>query len=75
MDKTNLIRKVAELDDMVKTLVGTRNTQPAPQSSKTKACLLIFLFLVGSSYHFMTNHLSYVPFILLITGQGCIKFG
>ncbi|KAH1116640.1 hypothetical protein GLYMA_17G038700v4 [Glycine max] len=36
MDKTNLIRKVAELDDMVKTLVGTRNTQPAPQSSKTK---------------------------------------
>ncbi|TKY54301.1 Phragmoplast orienting kinesin-1 [Spatholobus suberectus] len=36
MDKTNLIRKVAELDDMVKTLLGTRNTQPTPQSSKTK---------------------------------------
>ncbi|XP_020226379.1 kinesin-like protein KIN-12C isoform X2 [Cajanus cajan] len=37
MDKTNLLRKVAELDDTVKTLFGTRNTQPAPQSSsKTK---------------------------------------
>jgi len=39
MDKTNLLRKVAELDDAVRTLVGTRNTHPAPQSSKTKACL------------------------------------
>ncbi|XP_027331846.1 kinesin-like protein KIN-12C [Abrus precatorius] len=36
MDKTNLMKKVAELDDMVKTLPGTRNTQPAPQSSRTK---------------------------------------
>ncbi|AES92050.2 kinesin motor domain protein [Medicago truncatula] len=36
MDKTNLIRKIAELDDMVKTLVGTRNSQHVPQSSKTK---------------------------------------
>jgi len=52
MDKTNLLRKVAELDDAVKTLVvGTRNTHPAPQSSKTKACLHNFLFLVGSSVY------------------------
>ncbi|KAK7363420.1 hypothetical protein VNO77_05563 [Canavalia gladiata] len=36
MDKTNLMKKVAELDEMVKTLRGTRKTQPAPQSSKTK---------------------------------------
>ncbi|CAJ2650140.1 kinesin-like protein KIN-12C isoform X2 [Trifolium pratense] len=36
MDKTNLMRKIAELDDMVKTLVGTRNSQHVPQSSKTK---------------------------------------
>ncbi|KAK8471014.1 hypothetical protein PHAVU_003G119700 [Phaseolus vulgaris] len=36
MDKTNLLRKVAELDDAVKTVAGTRNTHPAPQSSKTK---------------------------------------
>ncbi|WJX90794.1 hypothetical protein P8452_72654 [Trifolium repens] len=36
MDKTNLMRKIAELDDMVKTLVGTQNSQHVPQSSKTK---------------------------------------
>nr|KYP57727.1 Kinesin-like protein KIF15 [Cajanus cajan] len=45
MDKTNLLRKVAELDDTVKTLFGTRNTQPAPQSSsKTKASANLFIF-------------------------------
>ncbi|KAK7388059.1 hypothetical protein VNO78_22862 [Psophocarpus tetragonolobus] len=43
-EKTHLMKKVAELDDMVKTLVGTRNTQPTQQSSKTKACLLILSF-------------------------------
>ncbi|KAJ1403031.1 P-loop containing nucleoside triphosphate hydrolase [Sesbania bispinosa] len=36
MDKTNLMRKVAELDDMVKSLLGARNTQHVAQSSKTK---------------------------------------
>ncbi|XP_027192463.1 kinesin-like protein KIN-12C isoform X2 [Cicer arietinum] len=36
MEKTNLMRKVAELDDMVKTVLGTRNYQHVPQSSKTK---------------------------------------
>ncbi|XP_019431153.1 PREDICTED: kinesin-like protein KIN-12C isoform X2 [Lupinus angustifolius] len=36
MDKTSLLRKVAELDDMVKKLTGIRNTQHVPQSSKTK---------------------------------------
>ncbi|CAK8563854.1 unnamed protein product [Lathyrus sativus] len=35
-DKTNLTRKIAELDDTVKTLVGTGNSQHVPQSSKTK---------------------------------------
>ncbi|XP_058757303.1 kinesin-like protein KIN-12C [Vicia villosa] len=35
-DKTNLMRKIAELDDTVKTLVGTGNSQHVPQSSKTK---------------------------------------
>jgi hypothetical protein len=49
MDKTNLMRKIAELDDMVKTLVGTQNSQHVPQSSKTKV-YLHFLFLVGFSY-------------------------
>ncbi|XP_050921281.1 kinesin-like protein KIN-12C isoform X3 [Lathyrus oleraceus] len=35
-DKTNLLRKIAELDDTVKTLVSTGNSQHVPQSSKTK---------------------------------------
>ncbi|KAK7264770.1 hypothetical protein RJT34_32380 [Clitoria ternatea] len=44
-DKTNLMRKVAELDDMVKTLFGTRSTHPTPhpQSSKIKACLFLLV--------------------------------
>ncbi|BAT77004.1 hypothetical protein VIGAN_01508300 [Vigna angularis var. angularis] len=49
MDKTNLLRKVAELDDAVKTLVGTRNTHPPPQSSKTKDKGALNMGTVGSS--------------------------
>ncbi|KAL5101682.1 hypothetical protein RYX36_006009 [Vicia faba] len=35
-DKTNLMRKIAELDDTVKTLGRTGNSQHVSQSSKTK---------------------------------------
>ncbi|XP_014509145.1 kinesin-like protein KIN-12C [Vigna radiata var. radiata] len=49
MDKTNLLRKVAELDDAVKTLVGTRNSHLPPQSSKTKDKGAINMGTVGSS--------------------------
>lgn len=71
MDKTNLLRKVAELDDAVKTVAGTRNTHPAPQSSKTKACLHNFLFF--TTYHLITN-----PFLMchsLLQDKGDLNMG
>ncbi|EEF43163.1 ATP binding protein, putative [Ricinus communis] len=36
MDKTNLLKRVAELDEMVKTLLGTQSTRQQIQRTKTK---------------------------------------
>lgn len=62
MDKTNLMRKVAELDDMVKTLIGTRNTHHVPQSSRANKVYLPF-----ATHHF-TMKLSVSLLILWIAG-------
>ncbi|KAK7291739.1 hypothetical protein RIF29_07120 [Crotalaria pallida] len=49
MDKANHMRKIAELDDMVKTLLGTRNTLHVPQSSKNKEKGVLNMGKVGDS--------------------------
>lgn len=62
MDKTNLIKKVAELDETVKTLAKQYTQQRVPQISKIKACYLM-------SYHFINCNvyfLSYVPLVILV---------
>ncbi|TXG71464.1 hypothetical protein EZV62_000043 [Acer yangbiense] len=42
MDKTNLLRRITELDDMVKTLLGTQSTpEHIQQTSKIKAFFVI----------------------------------
>lgn len=39
VDKSNLLRRVADLDEMVKTLLGTQITQQrAPPTSSARAC-------------------------------------
>jgi hypothetical protein len=47
----HLMRKIAELDDKVKTLIGTQNSEHVPQSSKIKV-YLHFLSLVGFTLSF-----------------------
>lgn len=70
MDKANLKKKVEELDDMVKTILGTKSTEERIQpSSMTKVCPKFgkFSSIIESNIYMLK--------LVIIMQKSSLKFG